>query len=47
LISLFAKQNISNDQLKTIGRWSSRAYEKYIKLGRTKRNKMALKAINC
>ena len=42
LISIFAKLGYSNDQLMVIGRWSSRAYEVYIKCGKTKRHQMAL-----
>jgi hypothetical protein len=46
LISIFAQQDLSDSELKLIGRWSSRAFEKYIKLGRTKRNEVAMKAMD-
>ncbi len=42
LISMFAKLGHNSQELKQIGRWSSRAYEKYIKLGRTNRQQMAV-----
>lgn len=47
LISIFARQDFTDEQLKKIGRWSSRAYERYIKLGRTKRNDVALLIRKC
>ena len=43
LVSIFAQQDVSDSDLKLIGRWSSRAFEHYIKLGRTKRLNIALK----
>ena len=42
LISIFAKAGYSNDQLKQIGRWSSRAFKCYIKSGKTARHQMAV-----
>ena len=42
LISMFAREGFSESQLKEIGRWSSRAYECYVKLGRSKRHEMAI-----
>ena len=41
LISMLAREGYSESQLKQIGRWSSRAYECYIKLGRSRRHEMA------
>ena len=41
LVTMFAKLGYDSFQLKQIGRWSSRAYECYIKLGQTKRFQMA------
>ena len=41
LISMFARLGYDSFQLKQIGRWSSRAYERYIKLNQTKRFQMA------
>ena len=42
ITSLLAKKGYSNQQLKTVGRWSSRAYQAYIKLGRSVRHEMAV-----
>lgn len=42
LISMFAKLGHNSQELKQIGRWSSRAYESYIKLGRTNRQQIAV-----
>ena len=42
ITSLLAKKGFSNESLKQIGRWSSRAYRAYIRLGRTKRHEMAV-----
>ena len=44
LISMFAKLGHSDQQLQAIGRWSSRAYAHYIKLGRSKRHEMTAAA---
>ena len=44
LISMFAKLGHSDQQLQAIGRWSSRAYAHYIKLGRSKRHEMTVAA---
>ena len=44
LISMFAKLGHSDLQLQSIGRWSSRAYAHYIKLGRAKRHEMTVAA---
>ena len=44
LISYFARLGYSDLELKSIGRWSSRAYQQYIKLGRTKRHQMTVAA---
>ena len=46
LISYFARLGHSEIDLKTIGRWSSRAYQHYIKLGRAKRHEMTVAASN-
>ena len=46
LISIFAKAGYSDDQLQKIGRWSSRAYEFYIKCGKTNRHQMAIQCSN-
>ena len=42
ITSLLAKKGYSNESLKQIGRWSSRAYKAYIRMGRTKRHEMAV-----
>ena len=44
LVSMLAKKGYTDSQLKLIGRWSSRAFEVYIKLGRTKCMEMAIEA---
>ena len=44
LISMFAQLGHSDAELKAIGRWSSRAYEHYIKLNRSKRHEMTVAA---
>lgn len=41
LVSMFAKLGYDSFKLKQIGRWSSRAYKCYVKLGQTKRFQMA------
>ena len=46
IISIFAQQNVSDDDLKLVGRWSSRAFCHYIKLGRTKRKRVAKRCAN-
>jgi hypothetical protein len=43
ITSIFAQHNISDTDLKLVGRWSSRAFGHYIKLGRKKREKVARK----
>ena len=44
LVSYFAKLGHSDLDLKVIGGWSSRAFLEYIKLDRTRRHEMAVKA---
>ena len=44
LISMFAKLGHSDLDLKSIGRWSSRAYLEYVKLNRSRRHEMTLAA---
>ncbi len=39
--SMLGRTGHSDEQLKSIGRWSSRAFEHYVKLPRTKRREMA------
>ena len=46
LISLFAKKGFSDESLKLIGRWSSRAFKVYIKMKRTARHEMAIACSN-
>ena len=46
LVTMFAKLGYDSFQLKQIGRWSSRAYECYIKLGQTKRFQMATDSLS-
>ena len=46
LISIFAKAGYSDDKLQQIGRWSSRAFEFYIKNGKTNRHQMAIHCSN-
>jgi hypothetical protein len=41
IASMIAQKGFSTDDIKAIGRWSSRAYEVYIKHPRTKRAEMA------
>jgi hypothetical protein len=41
IASMMAQKGFSSDDIKAIGRWSSRAYEVYIKHPRTKRAEMA------
>ena len=41
LISLFADMGLSEEDLRAIGRWSSRSFELYIKLDRTNRAQIA------
>ena len=44
LVSYFAKLGHSDHDLKVLGGWSSRAFLEYVKLGRSKRHEMAVKA---
>ncbi len=39
--SMLGRTGHTDEQLKTVGRWSSRAFEQYVKLPRTKRREMA------
>ena len=41
LISMFAGEGLSEEDLRAVGRWSSRAFEFYIKLDRTNRAQIA------
>ena len=42
IASLLAKKGFSNQQIKAVGRWSSRAFQAYIRLGRSNRHEMAV-----
>ena len=42
IASLLAKKGFSNEQIKAVGRWSSRAFQAYIRLGRSNRHEMAV-----
>ena len=46
LVSLFGSLGVSESKLKDIGRWSSRAYLLYVKLGRSSRAEMNERFIN-
>lgn len=46
LASLMAQKGLSDEEIQTMGRWSSRAFERYIKLPRTKRAATAMKMGN-
>ncbi len=40
--SLLAAAGFSDEEIKAVGRWSSRAFERYVKLPRTRRRQMAM-----
>lgn len=43
LASLMGEKGMTDDEIKTLGRWSSRAFENYIKMPRTARARTAMK----